>query len=78
MARPLPKSLHTITVIVNIARHLHTQDEGERDPTQYVADALRILSYPDAAVIHMFGNEVHDPHALAFDALRKFRKEISV
>lgn len=74
--RPLPKSLHTITVIVNLAHHLHTQDEGESATTSYIADALKILGYPDAAVIYPTGHPYHDPHNIAYLALTKFRKEI--
>jgi hypothetical protein len=74
--RPLPKSLHTITVIVNLAHHLHTQTEGEESALDYVSQALRILGYDDAATIHPTGHPACDPHALAYLALSKFRKEI--
>lgn len=74
--RPLPKSLHTITVIVNLALHLHTQTEGEEQLIDYVQQALRILGYEDAAVIYPTGHPTHDPHALAYLALARFRKEI--
>lgn len=73
--KPLPKSLHTITVIVNIALHLHTQTEGEQPAAEYISEALRILDYPDAAVIHMEAS-ASDPHTLAYAALTRFRKEI--
>ena len=76
MSKPLPKSLHTITVVVNIALHLHTQDEGERTAVEYVSAALKILGYDDAAIIHRYGHEAIDPYALAYASLGKFRKAI--
>lgn len=74
--KPLPKSLHTISAIVNLAHHLHTQTEGEQPAVEYISEALKILGYPDAAVIHPMGHPHCDPHTLAYLALTRFRKEI--
>lgn len=76
MSKPLPKSLHTITAIVNIALHLHTQTEGEQPLAEYISEALKILGYDDAATIHQFGHATIDPYGLAYASLTKFRKAV--
>lgn len=45
MSKILPKSLHTITVLVNVARHLHLSGAVSRERS--VAEALRVLRLDD-------------------------------
>lgn len=43
----LPKSLHTVTVLVAVARHLEAFGRVTGDGTDPVGDALAILGYSD-------------------------------
>jgi hypothetical protein len=65
MQKPLAKSLHTISVLVNLARHLCAVDQGpDRGAAHYVDRAAEILGYPlmDSGA----PNAAHtsDPHGL--------------
>lgn len=55
----IPKSLHTITVLVNVARELRATDEvGARIPHGwefYAARAVRILGYTCDAAADPYG-----------------------
>ena len=47
----LPKSLHTVTVLVNVARAIAALNGRGREPAEYVDTALSVLGYagtPDA------------------------------
>lgn len=74
MSKPLPKSLHTVTVLYRLALA-----EFERDSSQSaescVAHALDLLGYPEAGVAcrRNGGNWQVDPHALAGQAADKLR-----
>jgi hypothetical protein len=43
----IPKSLHTVTVLVKIARHLRAADTGvfDQSPNHYVTCALAVLGH---------------------------------
>lgn len=73
--RPLPKSLHTITVIIRLAHRAYEQDTST-SPASCISEALNILGYDDAAVIYPTGHPIHDPHNIAYLALSKFRKDL--
>ena len=64
----IPKSLHTVTALVNVARALRNQDRfnGRSDnlPAAYIAAAAQILGYVGA----------EDPHGLRDAAQRQFER----
>jgi hypothetical protein len=41
----LTKSLHTVTAVANVARHLHRTGSGHTDAPALTAAALQILGY---------------------------------
>ena len=52
MSKPLPKSLHTVTVLVNVARLVA---DTARNPMSYeeaISDALMALGYADCTDTH--------------------------
>ncbi len=65
MANILPKSLHTVTAIVNVARHLRTANPTWT-PTQCVVWSVDVLGYG-------FGPDV-DPYGLKARALAILEK----
>jgi len=62
MNAPLPKSLHTVTVLVNLARHLNYPDANDA-----VTGALFILGYHDADA----STDIHGLRDKAVAILRK-------
>ena len=58
-AKPLPKSLHTVTAIVRVARFIY--NEGCPSRPEAIADAIDILGYRGAA----------DPYGLAAASLKQ-------
>lgn len=58
----LPKSLHTITAIVRVARFIMA--EGRHTAAEAVGDAVNVLGYDNAA----------DPDGLAAKALAQLNK----
>lgn len=69
--KTLTKSLHTVSVIVNVARYMLASSASvarSSNPEQQAVDAaLRVLGYGDAA----------DPYGLATTALKQLEKETS-
>jgi hypothetical protein len=59
MGKPLAKSLHTVSVLVNLARYVMSIDNVK--PIDALRTAMAILGYKDAA----------DPYELAKVALRQ-------
>lgn len=63
-AKPVAKSLHTVTVIVQVAQlHRYSSGKGMK-PENAIADAM--------ATLGLAGRE--DPHGLAAAALKQFSK----
>jgi hypothetical protein len=70
MPATLAKSLHTVTVLVNVARHhmavvRHMYPDGACPPSAAVQTALILLGYSDAS----------DPYGLAARAVAQLSKE---
>lgn len=63
--KTLAKSLHTVSVIVNVARHEMNTNPRQPDADWAVRIALNVLGYADAA----------DPYGLAATALKQLEKE---
>lgn len=61
--KTLPKSLHTVTVLVNVARHLQSQQE--LNAAAAVAQASTLLGYGLAA---------NDPYDLEGRAIKELSK----
>lgn len=57
--KPIPKSLHTVTVIVKLARYHHNAERGTYDRS--IAWAVKFLGYADTP----------DTHGLAAAALKQ-------
>ena len=66
----LPKSLHTVTVLVNIAKLSHESDTSQAS-SSCIAHALNTLGYDDA-VFAINNPHAADPHGLATKALKLF------
>lgn len=66
MANNLPKSLHTVTVLVNVARYVlkHGPCAAMKSRAEAVEDALEILGYSRSA----------DTYALAAAAIKQLGK----
>ena len=63
--KPLPKSLHTVTVLVKVAELIYAQNDVHGlDKEGAVANALRILGY----------SVDNDPHGLAAAAIKQLSK----
>ena len=60
--KPLAKSLHTVTVLVRLARHVDSTETGFLGWHERVTRALEILGYP---------NDTQDPHGLVQQALKQ-------
>lgn len=66
----IPKSLHTVTAVVRVAKHFHDRDResGEVVSTgYYVVVALELLGYEPGS---------YDPHGLYAKSLAALKKEL--
>lgn len=61
----IPKSLHTVTALVNLAKHLKDKDSSKNHDIHYVYVAAEILGYPMETV---------DVHSMRQQALKKLSK----
>ena len=60
----LTKSLHTVTAVTNVARHLHATDATKDTGLFYLRRSLSVLGYDS--------NDLNDPTVMAcFKSVRK-------
>jgi hypothetical protein len=69
MTKPLAKSLHTVTALIRVARHVQACNPTFSN-TVAVDCACDILGYPHA-IVSAQGAAVHDPYGLAPAAIKQ-------
>jgi hypothetical protein len=65
--KPLPKSLHTVTVLTKLAVHFARVDEQPLDHA--MERLLRVLGYDESLAYN--GDDTTDPYALVFQATQQ-------